>query len=427
MRSPAERARLTAEWLLRAVVIIVLALALAASLGLGGQRRTETVASDELEDALERWSITASPATVHAHLTHAPAAEERDWLAALSGAGTSVGWSGPEMVPAAIDIELRADPQGGADITVAAPEDAAVVLRDTVGVLDSMAADAGSLRAFVERPAPAIDAVVGALTARAALRDSLHLRRLLVIGAAGWETKFTIAALEERGWNVDARVRVSPETLVRQGEPPQIDTARYAAILVIDTTAAPFADRIVRYVREGGGLLLWSQAARAFAPVAAGRAGELIEHEGRLPRDTLPRQGLSLVPITAAAEDAIAIEMRDGHIALAALRVERGRVIQIGYTDSWRWRMAGDGESPDRHRAWLAALVANVAYAPATRIAARHADPAPLAALVQRLGPRSEDAARAGFDPETLARWAFAILCLALLAEWASRRIRGAR
>ena len=55
-------------------------------------------------------------------------------------------------------------------------------------------------------------------------------------------------------------------------------------------------------------------------------------------------------------------------------------------------------------------------------------DPTPVAALVDRLGPAEADALRtASIDPTRMSAWIFTILCLALLAEWASRRLRGAR
>src|SRR5438034_1064430 len=83
-------------------------------------------------------------------------------------------------------------------------------------------------------------------TVAAPVRDTLGLRRLLVLGQAQWETKFTIAALEERGWQVDAHIVVSPKGKgdVRQGDIGVIDTARYSAVLAVDTTAARYGARI---------------------------------------------------------------------------------------------------------------------------------------------------------------------------------------
>lgn len=428
MRSPAERIRRTAEGVLRGIVIALLAGWLVWSIRARTHGAVEHVTSQELREALERWTTRQQPARVLVDLAHPPAGAERDWLAALSAAGTTVQWSGNALLPTAIDIEPRVDPEGGATVTVAAPESASVVLRDARGVIDSAAADAYGMRASIARPGRTIDAGVGPVVARAALRDSLTLKRLLVIGAPDWETKFTIAALEERGWDVDAHIRIAPRTLARQGRIESIDTARYAAVLAIDTTAARFSSAIKRYVRSGGGLVLWSPAAPAFGRLAPGRAGALIESEVRIIRDRTPPVALDVMPVTALTDDAVALERRGDHVTLAARRVGPGKVLQNAYTNSWRWRMAGGDNAPDEHRAWLADLVANVAYAPRATIAAPPADPVPVAAIVDRLGPAVPAVMdRSALDPTRLAAWVFTILCMALIAELASRRLRGVR
>ena len=95
---------------------------------------------------------------------------------------------------------------------------------------------------------------------------------------------------------------------------------------------------------------------------------------------------------------AFALERRGRRaIAVAARRVGAGRVMQIGYDDSWRWRMAGGARDRSaRIASGGRASSASVAYAP--RAAAtgdgRRDRGAPLAALVDRLGPAR--AARAG-------------------------------
>ena len=430
MSSFVERARLAAEWLLRTIAMSLLVWCLLLALGAGRDERTETGSSATLRESLERWTTVSSPTRVHVALEHPPTGPEQDWLAALTGAGTAVEWSGEALLPTAISIEPRADPAGGADVSVVAPKDAPVVLRDTLGVLDSISAGAHGVHAYIARPRATIEAAVGPVRATAALHDSLTLKRLLVLGAASWETKFTTAALEERGWNVDTHVIVSPQTNVLQGKVTPIDTARYSAVLVLDTTAAPYAEQITRYVRSGGGLILWSPAAtaRAFAPLAAGRPGKLIGDEGRAPRDSAPRQDLALVPITNLAQDAIALERRGNEIALAARRVGSGRVIQTGYINSWRWRMAGGEDAPETHRTWLAGLVSRVAYTGRTQLAAVPTDPAPVARLIDRLGPpTTAPATQPSPRPEELLPWIFAALCTALLLEWLSRRTRGAR
>lgn len=415
--------------MLRAGVVVMLGWYLVYVIRARTEGAAEGATSAELRTALTRWSTIARPSRVHTTLSHPPAGVERDWLAALSVTGTKVEWNGPSLLPTAVAVAPRADPAGGADVSVAAPAGSRVTLRDTVGVLDSALAAASGVRAYIPKPRATINAVVGPVSARAARHDSLALKRLLVIGQAGWETKFVVAALEERGWDVDAHFVVSPKSDVRQGDIAAIDTARYSAVLAVDSSAARYGDRIARYVRSGGGLVLWTPAARAFGSVAPGAgSGVLMEDEGQAPNDSTPRADLELLPITRLAEDAIVLERRGAEVSLAARRVGPGRVIQTGYTNAWRWRMAGGDAAPEAHRTWLAGLVARVAYTGRATVAAPPTDVAPLATLIDRLGPAAADGARgASRDPNVILRWIFAALCAALLLEWASRRVRGVK
>jgi hypothetical protein len=418
-----------AESLLRVAVIVLLSWYLIHVIRVSRHGPEERASSASLRGSLARWSTVSEPERVHVALGHPPSGVERDWLAALPAAGTEVLWSGPSLVPTAVSVEPRADPAGGASVSVAAPESAMVVLSDTLGVLDSARATAAGVHAVIPKPRATTDAVVGPVVARAALRDSLHLGRLLVIGSASWETKFTVAALEERGWEVDARIVVSPRSDVRQGEIAAIDTSRYSAVLAIDSTAGRYGDRIARFVEQGGGLVLWTPGgrARSLARIAPGVAGKRIEDEGAVPSDSAPRAALGLVPVERLADDAIVLERRGGNVSIAARRVGQGRVIETGYTTSWRWRMAGGDDAPSRHREWLAGLVASVAYTGRTVLGAAPTDAAPLASLIDRLGTAAPEWKEAGLDQEVIARWVFGVLCAALLLEWASRRTRGVK
>ncbi|HEU4643028.1 MAG TPA: hypothetical protein VFS44_11285 [Gemmatimonadaceae bacterium] len=429
MRSRADTLRATLEWLLRAGVIALLAWFLVYTLRTQREGVVEDAASPTLDRQLARWSTSSSPSRVQVRLDHPPAGRDRDWLGALTGAGTAVAWSGPKLVPTAIAIEPRADPQRGVDVSVAAPESATVVLADTLGVLDSARATRDGVRGYIPKPRATVDAIVGPVAARAARHDSLELRRLFVVGEAGWEGKFTIAALEERGWKVDAHLAVSPKGDTHQGKLAELDTAHYSAVLALDSTAARYAGRIASFVREGGGLVLWSPAARvrALAAIAPGGAGTVVEDEGDTPPDSAPRSALEITPITSLAPDAVVLERRGDAVTLAARRVGPGRVIETGYTDSWRWRMAGGPDALERHRAWISGLVSLVAFAPHHPLAAVPSDAAPLASLIDRLGAPSTTVTRASLDPAVVARWVFGILCAALLVEWASRRLRGVK
>ncbi|HEX3160623.1 MAG TPA: hypothetical protein VHQ45_19040, partial [Gemmatimonadaceae bacterium] len=164
----APRSRPAGEWLLRALVVGLLVWFLVQALRPGDRRPVEQAASDGLGQALERWSTVDAPGRVHVRLDDPPAGRARDWLAALGGVGTEVRWSGPSLLPTAVAIEPRADPAGGADVAVAAPPGTVVVLRDTLGVLDSARAGALGVRAQLPRPRAATDAVTGRVTARGA-------------------------------------------------------------------------------------------------------------------------------------------------------------------------------------------------------------------------------------------------------------------
>ena len=274
-----------------------------------------------------------------------------------------------------------------------------------------------------------LDAAVGAVVARAALADSLELKRLLVLGAAGWETKFAVAALEERGWPVDAELRVSPQTTVRQGHVAAIDTSRYSAVLVLDTTAAAYAERIGRYVRSGGGLVLWSPAVDAprLAALAPGRGrGAVIEDEGRPPSDSAPRQALSIAPITGLVPEAVVLERGGARHACGApaggwARGGDGVRQHVALADGGRRRRAG--AAPDvACGAGGERGVRGAGGGPGAaeqRGAAGHADRPAGSAARDAMGPER--------DPNIVAQWVFAALCIALLVEWASRRIRGVK
>src|SRR5690606_23842836 len=111
MRSPAERIRRTAEGVLRGIVISLLAGWLVWSIRARTHVAVEHVTSQELREALERCTTWHRPARVPVDLAHPPAGAERDWLAAMSAAGTTVQWSGNALLPTAIDIEPRVDPE----------------------------------------------------------------------------------------------------------------------------------------------------------------------------------------------------------------------------------------------------------------------------------------------------------------------------
>jgi hypothetical protein len=381
-----------------------------------------------LGPALARWSTRASPSAVHVRVDGSISPAQRDWLAALAASGTRVTWSGSGSLAIAAVAEPVADPAGATRIVAAASRGVVVSLADEYGPLDSVRAGAAGAW-FLARSAPASVSVrAGVATARAATSDSLVLGRLLVLGRAGWESKFVVAALEERGWSVDARLALSPRVDVVQGRTIPIDTARYSAVIALDSSALGSAGALARYVRSGGGLIVAAPLSAA-SPLASLDAGALrTELPATEPFDTAgdPRRTLALTPI-ALREDALALERRAGSVAVAVRRVERGRVMVVGYGDTWRWRMAGGPGAAEQHRDWWAGLVANVAHV--GRVAKPPVSPvdeSPLASLVERLGP-AVSRAQVAAPSRISSAWLFAALAALLLGEWASRRLRGAR
>lgn len=419
-------------WLERVAQGLALAIVvwlLVQSLRRGEGDATEAAEVRALPAALARWSTSASPARVHVTVDSALSPAQRAWLGALGGAGTRVTWEGDGVVPVAAVADAVADPAGGTLIRAAAPRGTTIVLEDELGVLDSV--EAGSAGAsFLARSAPAaVRLRAGSFDARSAIRDSLSLGRILLLGSVGWEAKFVTAALEERGWTVDARLTLSPKGDVEQGRATPIDTSRYAAVIALDSTALASAARIARYVRDGGGLVVAARTSEA-AGLASLRAGALASgveavepFEADAPE---PRRALALTPIVLRP-DAVALERRDEQVAVAVRRVARGRVAVVGYDDTWRWRLGGGADALEEHRAWWAGVVASVAHAGHAPVASMTAiDEAPLALLLDALGAASaapDEIVRTGGIPRG---WLLALFAVALLAAWLSRRLRGA-
>lgn len=397
VRAPAWR--VVAEWTLRALSVALLAVLLWRALH--PRRAAETTGnarSATLERALESWT-RQPPTRAAVILDSVPGREARDWLAALRRAGVTLAWRGDSMPPTALTVMALPDPAGAWEIDAAAPAGAHLVMRDGLGTLDSVTVAGSGSRIVVPRIDRGVTVRSPGGNAAAPARDSLLLRRVLVEGAASWETRFTVAALQERGWAVDALEHVAPNVDVKVGTPATPDTARYAAIVAIDTSARLIAGAAGGFVRSGGGLVTLHDAS-SVGPSGAG---------------------------------AVVLEQRaDGDVR--AGRFGAGRVLRIGIPELWRMRLSAGDSIADpvaRHRAWLASAVASVAYAP--RIASGAPwpdDPAPYADLIARLGPAG-DLSTASPNAATLTGVSDALLAVllgvSLLAEWLSRRLRGAR
>jgi hypothetical protein len=341
-----------------------------------------------------------------------------------------VGWTG-ELQPIAITASSIASPDRGTNVVIAAPRGSIVELRDDIAPFDTVQADEGGARFAVHADGPFIARVSGS-RAVAVRGDSSILRRVLVLGSAGWESKFTTAALEESGWKVDAMIRVAPGVDVSQSAGYHIDTARYSAVVALDESASPWADAIDEYARSGGGVIIGSAAAakmpQALRVAPVGPAVMIPMTPSAVPV-TLEKTPLS--PLQSLPADAIVLRRRGEDVAVAARRYAAGRVIEIGYPESWRWRMAGDERAAEDHRQWWSGLVSAVAYAPRVSlpVAAADADNAPFAALVSAIGPPTspELAAKQRAPASRSMAWLALLLSITLLSEITSRRLRGAK
>lgn len=378
----------------------------------------------------------AGPPRLHATLGEGVTPIARDSLSALARAGTQVSWGG-DVRPVAAMAEPVREPEPGWRVSVIAP--GPVVLRDELGSIDSLAAGGGAMRIAGVRGGLGVRA--GSTTALIAAPVEAELRRVLVHGRAGWEAKFTIAALEEAGWEVDARLRLADTLFTTQGRPSTPDVNRHAAVVVLDTAVGRFAASIARFVRAGGGLVMAGEGAeapslRALAPARVARveAPESRSFEGIEPLHALPRHVFaSLRP------DAAPIALHDGAPAIVARRVGSGRVVQAGYAETWRWRMQAEGRSVEEHRAFWSRLVGAAARAEFGETDSAgdttssgqnvvHAMPSPLAEVTHLLGPPRATTDEAPTQPSgpALPWWLGAGALILLVAEWASRRLRGA-
>lgn len=312
---------------------------------------------------------------------------ERDWLRAIrrSAGGTAVSWSG-SSAGVAISAEPEADPAGVVRVAVSAPGGSSVVVGDAIGVVDSVRAAGGGATFAVPgvsgtgavydggvsgRGGGGADEKWGPVLARAGVRDSIVWRPVLVVGSIGWESKFVVRALEERGWVVKTQLSIAPGTVIISPALMALDTAHYAAIVALDSSVKGEFSNVTRYVRSGGGI------------VAAGSAVPIVRGIG-------------------------------------------GRVAAVSDTATWRRRMHGDVAG---HRTYWAGRVAEVAYVPRVELpVVGGVDPAPVAATVAAFGdPEPADAARGGRPSSRgpVSVWVFALMAAGFVGEWASRRLRG--
>jgi hypothetical protein len=390
--------------------------------------RRAIAAGQQLAAALDRWTRADPARTLHVRLDTVPDAAHSAWLAALRAAGAHVSWSSSAIPATAVTAFRSPSPSGDVVVMSATTGDGDPVLSDDLGPIDTLS---GVRLTHVSRIPDSEGTLVltsHGQAARAHVDTAVRRSQVLVVGTPGWESKFVIAALEERGWLVDSRLRISPDHVVTQGSRAALDTSRWSAVVLLDSAAAAATPNVERFAREGGGVVLVADANRAgnVASLLSWRAAAReVAPLGTAAGDTLWR-GMSRIPLEARANPgAITIESRAARGMILVRRHYGGRVAAVGYDNTWRWRMAGGDNSVAEHSAWWSRIVASVAARSTPRASSGSA---PLASLHDRLGAPSPapnalaDVAASHVLPHILG----ALLVGALFAEWVLRRKRGA-
>jgi hypothetical protein len=403
-------------------------------------RTTLSVSAAGAADLALATVLRAPLDTIDVVLHGVPDPRTRALLRALRGSGRPIALSSPGALPGlAVSVEERWRSAGGARLQVVGA-DSMLAMRDAAGVLDSIALDSAGVQVLSGPVQGALVAAADRVRASTVMiaAGAPDTARVLVAGNATWESKFLIAALEESGWLVDAAVTVSPRVTIAQGAARIPSRARHAIVILLPGAPSLAVAALPAFVRDGGGAVLVGEAARApgLASLRAGVPGATLAGELGAEASDQPRHGLDLVPITALAPGAVALESRDGRTAIAARRVGAGRVMQVGYDNSWLWRMAGNDDALAAHRRWwsslLAGLVSMRAPQQPTMPEAIHdtLDAAPVAALVRDLGVpslrRVSIAPEAGGVRDVLhPMWLLATSLLSFVAAWIIRRWRG--
>jgi hypothetical protein len=431
MRSRADLRR-GLEWAGRGVVIALLVVALWRALherGQGEEHRAATAAS--LAHTLREATAAPRIGSVALTLDSLPSPVQRAWLRALRHAGVAVHWRG-ELPAFALDAERVREPDSRTRLLLVAEPGAPLALADSAGALDTLHLRAGGAGVSLEAAdvVGGVQARRGAFVARAALPAAAARREVLVLGRAGWESKFVLAALSEAGWRVRARLPTAPGVAVTDPALLPIDSAHYDAVVALDSSAVDLAPSIARFVATGGGLIVAGSATTldVLRPLVPARAGDRRPGRILLDADSVTRGDLPLRPLVALRADAVPLERQAGGLAAAARRAGRGRVLAIGYDESWRWRMLGGASGAASHRAWWSRNVGLVAPERGDAVSRAGADAAPTAALIEALGPASAGARSSTPPPrDPLPLMLLACIAATLLAETASRRFRGAR
>jgi hypothetical protein len=423
--------RRASEWACRVALVIALGVALWRSVKDSGEDATSvSMRASEPGAALERAATSSRVSALRVEVNAALPARQLAWLSALRRAGVRVSWSGSPPALAIAADRLR-EPRAPALLRLVADNGSSIVISDSVGVIDSVRAPRGATLDASDVTG-IVTARHGQWTAQAHVPDPEERRDVLVLGRASWESRFVLDALGEAGWNARARLPVAPGVSVIDASLLPLDTARYDAVIALDSSAADMAGAVTRFAAEGGGVIVVGSALEigALRTLASTQASERRPGRILLEGDALTRADLPLRPLRAVSADAVVLDRQPAGIAVVIRRAGRARVAAIGYDESWRWRMQGGAGGAPAHRAWWSRMVGLVAPArPAANQAATQLSggAAPRAALVEALGPASATPTLATRSGSTrLPLGLLAMIAALLLAETASRRFHGA-
>ena len=426
MRSP-DSLRSRFEVALRVVSLVAMAtLAVRLWIGTGGSQPEATATTASLDSTLAKWSAIG-PRSATVRTSRIPDATQRDWLVAIRRTGTRLSWSAADTNSGALVIEPGPLPEALARLTLLGTSLGGAMVSDGIGRIDSVPLGRGGVASMRMRALGRVRASLGSVAAVSAVRDSFMVKPVLLIGSAGWEAKFIAAALEEDGWTVSTRMQVAPATVVRQGAPVAIDTGAYSVVMVIDSVSPIETERVVRFVNEGGGLVISGPGVRhpALRSLVPRQVGQMAGALGALLGPD-PLSGLNTRSFVLRA-NSVVFDRRSGASIYSAMRLGSGRVVTAGFDDTWRLRMVPPNENaPRQHREFWSTMVGSAALVRHVPHDMPPVDEAPFAATVAALGApvASEELPTRGsrFHWDTLLA---AIAAGALLAEWLSRRLRG--
>ena len=425
--------RVRVEWVLRGALVVALATAFWRSIQPATTTSsTRTVAASALGQELAGVIADTRVTALDVAIDVMPTRADRDMLVASRRAGMLIRWH--DLPPAlAIEVVRMREPDARARVLVVTADSVALALADSAGTIDTVRAKGGAT-IDVATIVGGVRVQQGAFAATAPRQPLLRSGRqpsqgaVLVLGRADWEGKFVMSALAEAGWHVRASLPVAPGVAVRDDGVLPLDTSRYDVVIALDSSASAFGPAIARFVAEGGGLVASGEALglESIRTLAPGRAGSRLPGRILLAGDSVRPRDLPLRPVTPTRVDAMTLDRQPAGAALVARRAGMGRVLAVGYDESWRWRMLGGSSGMPAHRAWWSAAAGSVARERETAQPAG-SDAAPLASLVSALGgPIAAAASPVQRDRDALPLLLLILIASCLLAETASRRFRGA-